>query len=111
MLETIAIVLIVLWLLGLVTSYTAGGFIHALLVIAVPVILIRVIQGRKPLKRPSCRSNYLASRHAEVWATQSTPACGGDFPHRPGDRIRGVCLPRAAGNVGLHAEVVVIPVL
>ena len=49
MLETIAIVLIVLWLLGLFTSYTAGGFIHALLVIAVLVILIRVIQGRKPL--------------------------------------------------------------
>ncbi len=49
MLETIAIVLIVLWLLGFVTSYTAGGFIHALLVIAVLVILLRVIQGRKPL--------------------------------------------------------------
>ena len=49
MLETIAIVLIVLWLLGLVSSYTLGGFIHALLVIAVLVILIRVIQGRKPL--------------------------------------------------------------
>jgi hypothetical protein len=49
MLETIAIVLIVLWLLGLVSSYTLGGFIHALLVIAVVVILIRVIQGRRPL--------------------------------------------------------------
>jgi hypothetical protein len=49
MLETIAIILIVLWLLGLVSSYTLGGFIHALLVIAVLVILIRVIQGRKPL--------------------------------------------------------------
>jgi len=49
MLETIAIVLIVLWLLGLVSSYTLGGFIHALLVIAVLVILIRVIQGRRPL--------------------------------------------------------------
>jgi len=49
MLETIAIVLIVLWLLGLVSSYTLGGFIHALLVIAVLVILVRVIQGRKPL--------------------------------------------------------------
>lgn len=47
MLETIAIVLVVLWLLGLVTSYTAGGLIHALLVIAVVVILIRVIQGRR----------------------------------------------------------------
>ncbi len=47
MLETIAIVLVVLWLLGLVTSYTLGGFIHALLVIAVVVILIRVIQGRR----------------------------------------------------------------
>jgi hypothetical protein len=47
MLETIAIVLVILWLLGLVTSYTAGGLIHALLVIAIVVILIRVIQGRR----------------------------------------------------------------
>lgn len=47
MLETIAVVLVVLWLLGLVTSYTAGGLIHGLLVIAVVVILIRVIQGRR----------------------------------------------------------------
>ncbi len=47
MLETIAIILIILWLLGLVSSYTMGGFIHALLIIAVVVILIRVIQGRR----------------------------------------------------------------
>ena len=47
MLETIAIILVVLWLLGFVTSYTMGGFIHALLVIAVIVILVRVIQGRR----------------------------------------------------------------
>lgn len=47
MLETIAIVLVVLWLLGFVTSYTMGGIIHILLVIAVVVILIRVIQGRR----------------------------------------------------------------
>jgi hypothetical protein len=46
MLETIAIILVVLWLLGFVTSYTMGGFIHILLVIAVVVILIRVIRGR-----------------------------------------------------------------
>lgn len=46
MLETIAIVLVVLWLLGLVTSYTMGGLIHALLVIAVVIILLRLIQGR-----------------------------------------------------------------
>jgi Family of unknown function (DUF5670) len=46
-LETIAIVLVVLWLLGLVTSFTMGGLIHALLVIAIVVILIRVIQGRR----------------------------------------------------------------
>jgi hypothetical protein len=44
MLETIAIILIILWLLGLVTSYTMGGFIHILLVIAVVVILLRVIR-------------------------------------------------------------------
>lgn len=48
MLETIAVILVVLWLLGLVTSYTMGGLIHVLLVIAVVVILIRVIQGRSP---------------------------------------------------------------
>jgi len=47
MLETIAIVLVVLWLLGFVTSYTMGGFIHILLVIAVVVILLRVIRGRR----------------------------------------------------------------
>jgi hypothetical protein len=47
MLETIAVVLVVLWLLGLVTSYTLGGLIHALLVIAIVVVLIRVIQGRR----------------------------------------------------------------
>ena len=46
MLETIAILLIALWLLGFVSSYTLGGFIHVLLVIAVVVILIRVIKGR-----------------------------------------------------------------
>lgn len=48
MLETIAIILIILWLLGLVSSYTMGGFIHILLVIAIVVIVIRVIQGRGP---------------------------------------------------------------
>ncbi|MBC7617615.1 MAG: lmo0937 family membrane protein [Candidatus Saccharibacteria bacterium] len=49
MLYTIAVVLIILWLLGLVTSYTMGGFIHILLIIAVVVILLRVISGRSPL--------------------------------------------------------------
>ncbi len=47
MLETIAIILVILWLLGLVSSYTMGGFIHILLVIAIVVILIRVIKGRR----------------------------------------------------------------
>ena len=47
MLETIAVVLIILWLLGLVSSYTLGGIIHVFLVIAVVVILIRVIRGRR----------------------------------------------------------------
>jgi hypothetical protein len=47
MLETIAIILLILWALGLVSSYTIGGFIHLLLVVAVIVILIRVIQGRR----------------------------------------------------------------
>ena len=49
MLYTIAVVLIISWLLGLVTSYTMGGLIHVLLVIAIIVILLRVISGRKPL--------------------------------------------------------------
>jgi len=49
MLYTIAIVLIILWALGLVTSYTMGGFIHLLLVIALIVVLVRIIQGRRVL--------------------------------------------------------------
>jgi hypothetical protein len=49
MLYTIAVVLIVLWLLGFVSAYTLGGFIHVLLVVAVVVILIRVISGRRPI--------------------------------------------------------------
>ena len=48
MLETIAIILLVLWLLGLVSSYTLGGFIHILLVLAIVVILVRVLRGRSP---------------------------------------------------------------
>lgn len=46
---TIAVILLILWVLGLVTSYTIGGFIHILLVIAIIVILIRIIQGRRPI--------------------------------------------------------------
>lgn len=49
MLYTLAVVLIILWLLGLVTSYTLGGFIHVLLVVAVIVVLLRVISGRNVL--------------------------------------------------------------
>jgi hypothetical protein len=49
MLWTIAVILLILWLLGLVSSYTMGGFIHILLVIAIVVVLIRIIQGRKIL--------------------------------------------------------------
>ena len=49
MLETIVVILLILWLLGLVSSYTLGGFIHILLVIAVIVLLVRVIRGRSPL--------------------------------------------------------------
>jgi hypothetical protein len=47
MLETIAIILLILWVLGLVSSTTVGGFIHVLLVLAIIVILVRVIQGRR----------------------------------------------------------------
>jgi len=49
MLYTIAVILLVLWLLGLVTSYTIGGFIHVLLVIAIVVVLLRVIRGKNVL--------------------------------------------------------------
>ena len=47
MLETLAIILVALWILGLVTSYTMGGFVHVLLVVAIVVVLVRVIQGRR----------------------------------------------------------------
>jgi hypothetical protein len=47
MLWTIAVILLVLWLLGMVSSYTMGGFIHILIVIAIVVVLVRIIQGRK----------------------------------------------------------------
>jgi hypothetical protein len=49
MLTTILVLLIVLWLLGMVSSYTLGGFIHILLIIAIAIVLIRVIQGRRPI--------------------------------------------------------------
>lgn len=49
LLWTIAVILVILWLLGLVTSYTLGGFVHILLVLAIIVVLIRVIQGRRPV--------------------------------------------------------------
>jgi Family of unknown function (DUF5670) len=49
MLETIFVLLIVMWLLGMVSSYTLGGFIHILLVLALATVLIRIIQGRNPL--------------------------------------------------------------
>jgi hypothetical protein len=49
MLWTIAVILLVLWLLGLITSYTMGGFIHILLVIAIVVLLVRIISGNRPV--------------------------------------------------------------
>ena len=49
MLQTIAVLLLVMWLLGFVSSYTMGGFLHLLLVLAIAVVLIRVIQGRRPI--------------------------------------------------------------
>ena len=47
LLWTIAVILVILWLLGMVTSYTLGGFVHILLLLAIVVVLIRVIQGRR----------------------------------------------------------------
>ncbi len=49
MLWTIAVILLILWLLGFISGYAIGGFIHLLLVVAIIVILIRIIQGRRPL--------------------------------------------------------------
>jgi hypothetical protein len=49
MLYTIAVILLVLWLLGTITSYTLGGFVHLLLVIAIIVVLVRLIQGKNPI--------------------------------------------------------------
>lgn len=49
MLYTIAVILLVLWLLGLVSSYTIGGFIHLLLLLAIILVLVRIIQGRNPI--------------------------------------------------------------
>ena len=49
MLYTLALILIIAWLLGLITSYTIGGFIHILLVVAIIMVLVRIIQGRNPL--------------------------------------------------------------
>lgn len=49
MLYTIAAILLVLWLLGVVTSYTLGGFLHLLLVVAIIVVLVRLIQGKRPI--------------------------------------------------------------
>ena len=50
MLSTFVVILLVLWLLGVVTSYTLGGLVHVLLVVAILVVLFRVIQGRNPLR-------------------------------------------------------------
>jgi hypothetical protein len=49
MLETIAVILVVMWILGLVSSYTMGGFIHILLVLAIVAVLVRIIRGRRPV--------------------------------------------------------------
>src|SRR4030066_2220312 len=68
MLWTIAVILLVLWLLGLVSSYTVGGFIHVLLVIAIVVILINVIQGRKVIVDPGmllCNGSLAGRRRDE----------------------------------------------
>lgn len=50
LLMTIGVVLLIVWLLGMVMSYTLGGFIHILLVLAVIIILVRIIQGRRPVR-------------------------------------------------------------
>jgi hypothetical protein len=50
MLSTIIVILLVLWLLGMLTSYTIGGLLHVLLVVAIIMVLVRIIQGRNPLK-------------------------------------------------------------
>jgi ElaB/YqjD/DUF883 family membrane-anchored ribosome-binding protein len=67
MLETIAIVLIILWLLGLVSSNTMGGFIHILLVVAIVVILLRLIQGRRAWGWYSAGCNAVGSNWQQWW--------------------------------------------
>jgi Family of unknown function (DUF5670) len=62
MLYTLAVVLVVLWLLGLVSSYTLGGFIHVLLVVAVIAVLIRIISGRKIIHASPENSSLASSR-------------------------------------------------
>ena len=69
MLWTIAVILLVLWALGLVTSYTMGGFIQILLVIAIVVVLINVIRGRRAVYRPGSASLQ------EVGFTMMVPLC------------------------------------
>jgi hypothetical protein len=49
MLWTIFVILVIMWLLGMVSSYTLGGFLHLLLILAIAVVLIRIIQGRRPI--------------------------------------------------------------
>lgn len=49
MLTTILVLVVILWLLGMVSSYTLGGFVHILLIVAIAIVLIRVIQGRRPV--------------------------------------------------------------
>jgi hypothetical protein len=67
MLWTIAVLLLILWLLGMVSSYTLGGFIHILLVLAVIAILIRLIQGRSPVYvRSNCSGVYVRCRVAGI---------------------------------------------
>jgi Family of unknown function (DUF5670) len=61
LLWTVAIILIILWLLGMVSSYTLGGFVHILLVLAIIVILIRVIQGRRCDRRSTAGSKGVFS--------------------------------------------------
>ena len=75
MLYTIAIVLLIMWLLGLVTSYTVGGFIHILLVVAIVMVLINVIGGRRTLRRVR---RYIGTIESCGEAVHPPPAETGD---------------------------------
>ena len=97
MLNVILLVLLALWLLGMVSSYTMGGFIHLLLFLAIAVVLIRVIQGRRPFfDARSGHDSRSAARRAAAGSSANT-AGGSGAPGDPARAADRASLPRASG--------------